>query len=56
MENSQLKVWFSSWIDTLLRYYSSHNMSNLNKFQDSYQNFKKNLRPCLLRKKKFKDA
>jgi hypothetical protein len=32
-----LKVWFSSWIDTLLRYYCMHSMSNLNKSQNSYQ-------------------
>jgi hypothetical protein len=31
-----------------------HNMSNLNKFQDSYQVFKKNLGLCFLRKKSSK--
>jgi hypothetical protein len=33
-----------------------HNMSNMNKFLDSYQVLEKNPGLCLLRKKKFKDS
>jgi hypothetical protein len=43
-----MKVEFFSWIDTLLKYYSMHSMSNLNKFQNSYQVLEKNLGLCLL--------
>ncbi len=37
LSHIHVESWFSSRINKLLRYYSMHNMLNLNKFQNSYQ-------------------
>jgi hypothetical protein len=37
-------------------YYFMHNMSNLPKFQDSYQILEKNPKLCPLQNKRFKDS
>jgi hypothetical protein len=43
-------------MDTSQKYYSTHKMSNLNKFKDSYKVFEKNSILCFMKKEKFKDS